>query len=76
MTKKSRSKENIERKIVELFLKHRKRKTTKISRRVNLQKRLEFFKKLLQEFPEENANDVLAETDQSVTSLSTDSAGE
>lgn len=76
MTRKSRSKENIEKKIVELYIRLKKRKTTKISRRINLQKRLEFFKKLLQEFPEEQSKEFLAETDQSVTSLSTNSAGE
>lgn len=76
MTRKSRSKENIEKKIVELYIRLKKRKTTKTSRRLNLQHRLEFFKKLLQELPEEHTSEALAETDQSITSLSTNSVGE
>lgn len=76
MTRKARTKKNIEKKIVDLFIKLKKRQTTKTSRRINLQKRLEFFKNLLQEFPDEQMSEVLSETDQNVTSLSTDSASE
>jgi hypothetical protein len=76
MTRNSRSKQNIERKIVELYIRLNKRKTTKIARRQNLKKRLEFFKALLQETTDAQATEVLAETDQSVTSLSTTSVTE
>lgn len=76
MTRKPRTRANLESKIIELTIKLTRRKTTKISRRINLQKRIEFFKNLLHELPEENSIGVGAETDQSVTSLSTDSAGE
>lgn len=49
MTRKPRSKKNIENKITELFIRLKKRQTTKISRKQNLKARLEFFKGLLQE---------------------------
>jgi ABC-type phosphate/phosphonate transport system ATPase subunit len=49
MTRKSRSKKNIENKITELYIRLHKRQTGSISRRQNLKHRLEFFKNLLQE---------------------------
>jgi hypothetical protein len=76
MTRNSRSKQNIEKKIVELYIRLKKRKTSKIARKQNLLKRLEFFKALLQQTTDAQATEVLAETDQSVSSLSTDSASE
>lgn len=75
MTRNSRSKANIEKKIVELYIRLSKRQTSNIKRKANLKARLEFFKNLLQEI-ENSSTEVLAETDQSVTSLSTDSAAE
>jgi hypothetical protein len=76
MTRNSRSKANIEKKIVELYIRLHKRKTNNIARRANLKARLEFFKNLLQEVETASSGETLAETDQSVTSLSTDSASE
>lgn len=73
MTRNSRSKQNIEKKIVELYIRLNKRKTGKIARKQNLKKRLEFFKGLLQDMTDSQATQVLSETDQSVTSLSADS---
>lgn len=49
MTKIPRDKKNLEQKIVQLYIKLHKRKTTKISRRVNLQKKIEFYKTQLAE---------------------------
>ena len=76
MTRNTRSKANIEKKIVELYIRLKKRKTTNIARKTNLKKRLEFFKNLLQEIENSSSSEVIAETDQSVTSLSTDSSAE
>lgn len=49
MTRNKRNKANLEQKITELYIRSTKRKTSKISRKINLQKRLEFFKNLLNE---------------------------
>jgi epoxyqueuosine reductase QueG len=76
MTRNSRSKQNLEKKIVELYIRLKKRKTNKISRKGNLKNRLEFFKKQLQEITDAEATQALAETDQTITSLSTDSSAE
>lgn len=76
MTRNPRTKQNIEKKIVELYLRLKKRQTTNIARKANLKARLEFFKNLLQEIENSSAPEVLAETDQTITSLSTDSASE
>ena len=76
MTRNSRSKANIEKKIVELYIRLHKRKTNNIARKTNLKKRLEFFKNLLQEMENTTTSEALNETDQTITSLSTDSATE
>lgn len=76
MTRKSRSKKNIEKKIVELYIRLKRRQTTKTTRLINLRKRLEFFKGLLQEMQDSESAEVLSETDQTVTSLSTNSQSE
>jgi len=49
MTKNPRDKKNLEKKITELFIRLKRRQTTKLSRKQNLKARLEFFKGLLQE---------------------------
>lgn len=49
MTRNKRTKANLEQKITELYIKANKRQTSKLSRKMNLRKRLEFFKNLLNE---------------------------
>lgn len=73
MTRNERSKKNIENKIVEIYLRLEKRQTKKPARLANLRKRLEFFKNLLNEMSAEESK-ALNETDQSVSSLSTESS--
>lgn len=49
MTRTSRTKAQLEAKITELYVKLLRRKTTKVSRKINLKKRMEFFQGLLSE---------------------------
>lgn len=74
MTRNERSKKNIENKIVEIYLRLKKRQTKKPARLANLRKRLEFFKNLLNEMSAAEETKALNETDQSVSSLSTETS--
>jgi hypothetical protein len=49
MTRNPRTKAALEAKITDLYIRLMRRKTTKVSRKVNLKKRLEFFTSLLAE---------------------------
>lgn len=49
MTRKPRSRKNIEKKIVELYVRLHKRQTTKPFRLQNIRKKLFFFKQLLED---------------------------
>ena len=80
MTRNDRSKKSIEKKITELYVRLHRRKTTKFSRKQNLEGRLEFFKGLLQQIHEQestasNADLVTPSSDSLSLSLSLD-AGE
>lgn len=55
MTRKARTKKNLEKKITELFIRLKKRQTTKLSRKKNLKARLEFFKGLLQQIHDQES---------------------
>jgi hypothetical protein len=55
MTRETRSKKNIEKKITELYVRLHRRQTTKLSRKQNLKARLEFFKGLLQEIHDQES---------------------
>ena len=49
MTRKARSKENLERKVTELYIRLNKRQTTDVKRKLNIRRKLNIFKKLLDE---------------------------
>jgi len=73
MTKNFRDKKNLEKKITELYIRLKKRQTTKISRKQNLKARLEFFKGLLQQIHAQestSSNGDLQNTTPDVMSLS------
>jgi hypothetical protein len=55
MTRNPRTKAALEAKITDLYIRLMRRKTTKVSRKVNLKKRLEFFTSLLAEMNVEAA---------------------
>jgi hypothetical protein len=77
MTRKPRSKKNLERKITELYLKLQKRQTKKPARLQNLRKRIEFFKGLLQELHDQESTSSNSDlTTPSNDSLSLDSTTE
>lgn len=77
MTRKPRSKKNLERKITELYLRLKKRQTKKPARLQNLKKRIEFFKGLLQEkYDEESTSSNSDLTSPSSDNLSLDSTTE
>lgn len=73
MTRKTRSKKNIERKIVEIYLRLQKRQTKNPMRLATLRNRLQFFKDQLEELAANEETSNVTETDQTVTSLSTES---
>lgn len=73
MTRNPRNKKNLEKKITELYIRLKKRQTTKISRKKNLEARLAFFKSLLQEIHRNestSSNSDLQNTTQDSMSLS------
>lgn len=73
MTENFRDKKNLEKKITELYIRLKKRQTTKISRKQNLKARLEFFKGLLQQIHDQestSSNGDLQNTTPDVMSLS------
>ena len=77
MTRKPRTKANIENKIVELYIRLHKRQTRKPARLINLRKRLEFFKDLLQQIVDNESTSSNSDlTDTSVETLRTESSPE
>lgn len=78
MTRKQRTRKNLEQKIVSLQIKLSKRQTTKLSRRINLKQRIEFYKKQLQERIDADSvsNAAAGTSNDSVTSLSTQSSND
>lgn len=77
MTRKPRTKANIENKIVELYIRLHKRQTQKPARLINLRKRLEFFKGLLQEIVDNESTSSNSDLlDTSGETLRTDSPAE
>lgn len=76
MTTKPRTRKNLEQKIISLQIKLSKRQTTKISRKMNLKHRIEFYKKQLQEVidAESISNAAAGAADDSSSSLSTQSS--